>query len=147
MEVETRLALWGGHQLIRGYIFWMKTFILLCLLIAFTVTLKAQDNVPKIGSLTGADLVRECHAIPSKTSIDYLTPCTAYILGVDAGIGQGERDNPHPNIALCIAMGTRQDRLVESILKFANAHPEYLKAPAWKIVIGGLQAEFRCPGH
>jgi hypothetical protein len=111
-----------------------------------TILLRAQTNPHHaIGFLNGADLVTLCRNSLVNNSVDNFTPCTAYILGIQAGFTQAQRTNPKPEISICIPMGTRDDQLVEPILKYADSHPEYLKAPAWKIVIDPLRVAFRCP--
>jgi Rap1a immunity proteins len=123
----------------------MKTFIGTCLLLMSPILLRAQVTSPHIGFLSGGDLVAQCRNEPSNNSIDYFTPCTAYILGVQVGIAQAWRTNPKDGIPICISMGTPQDQLVGAVLKYAETHPEDLKAPAWKIVIDSPLIDFRCP--
>jgi hypothetical protein len=110
------------------------------------ILLRAQTKPHHaIGFLSGADLVTQCGNSLVNNSVDYFTPCTAYILGVQAGFSQTQRANPKPEISIRIPMGTRDDQLMETVLKYADSHPQYLKAPAWKIVIDALSVDFRCP--
>ena len=106
----------------------MKTFIGTCLLLMSPILLRAQVKSPHIGFLSGADLVAQSRTELSNKSIDYFTPCTAYIL-VQAGISQAWKTNSKDGIPICIAMGTPQDQLVGAVVKYAETHPEDLKAP------------------
>jgi len=124
----------------------MKIFFGLFLLLLYPFCLRAQST--NIGFLTGNDLVTQCrHDLTVNTSKTYLTPCTAYILGVDAGTNQASRAHPKDGIWICIPMGTPQDRVIGAVLKYAEKHPEEAKLAAWKIVISPLLIEFPCPNE
>jgi hypothetical protein len=116
-QLDWSLAVWNSSdvKLICAY-----------LLLKSAILLRAQTEPHHaIGFLSGADLVTQCCNSPVNNSLDYFTPCTAYILGIQAGFSQAQRTNPKPEISICIPMGTPDDQLVGAVIKYADSHPQY----------------------